>query len=212
MAWVRVADSANEQNLPILYDPQTSGGLLISLPEEAAKQLIAAMHARGHSATSMIGRVKARETGQAEGGVIVTNTRLMNLVGRRGVLRGAAVESGPWKTVSREMPMDTNKEETRCCDGSGAAAIDKALATPDRYQTFLKQANQPGLIDARSKKLMAIALSVAQRCEPCLKGHLKSALAMGITPAEIDEAAWLAIAFAGSPAMMLYREASREMH
>jgi AhpD family alkylhydroperoxidase len=67
------------------------------------------------------------------------------------------------------------------------------------------------LIDARGKKLMAIALSVAQRCEPCLKSHLKSALAMGITPAEIDEAAWLAIAFAGSPAMMLYKEASQEM-
>ena len=211
MAWVRVADSAHEQNLPILYDPQTSGGLLISLPEDAAKQLIAAMHSRGHRATSMIGRVKARETGQAEGGVIVINTRLMNLVGRRGALRSAAVESSPLKTVSREMPMNTNQEETRCCDGAGAAAIDAAVATPDRYQNFLKQANQPGLIDARSKKLIAIALSVAQRCEPCLQSHLKSARAMGITPAEIDEAAWLAIAFAGSPAMMLYREASREI-
>lgn len=210
-AWVRVADSAHEQNLPILYDPQTSGGLLISLPEAAAKQLVAALHARGHGATSIIGRVKARETGPTEGGVIVVNTRLANLIGQRGALRSATRESSQLETGSSKMPRDTNQEETRCCDGSGAAAIEAAVATPDRYQTFLKRANQPGLIDARGKKLMAIALSVAQRCEPCLKSHLKSALAMGITPAEIDEAAWLAIAFAGSPAMMLYKEASREM-
>ncbi len=53
---------------------------------------------------------------------------------------------------------------------------------------------------------MVIALSVAQRCEPCLKTHVKAALEMGLTKVEIDEAAWLGIAFGGSPAMMLYKE------
>ena len=76
---------------------------------------------------------------------------------------------------------------------------------------FLKEANRPGLIDARGKKLMVIALSVAQRCEPCLKRHIKSALEMGLSRAEIDEAAWLGIAFAGSPAMMLYHETCRSL-
>ena len=76
---------------------------------------------------------------------------------------------------------------------------------------FLKTANRPGLIDARGKKLMVIALSLAQRCEPCLKHHLKSALEMGLTKAELDEAAWLGIAFGGSPAMMLYHETCRTL-
>jgi len=55
---------------------------------------------------------------------------------------------------------------------------------------------------------MAVALSVAQRCEPCLKTHFKSALAMGITIEELDEAANLAIAFGGCAAMMFYKEIS----
>ncbi len=74
------------------------------------------------------------------------------------------------------------------------------------FTEFLRRANQAGLIDARSKKLMVIALSVAQRCEPCVKTHMKGALEMGLSKTEIEEAAWLGIAFGGSPAMMLYRE------
>jgi AhpD family alkylhydroperoxidase len=53
---------------------------------------------------------------------------------------------------------------------------------------------------------MAIALSVALRCEPCLKMHLKSARKKGFTPDEIDEAAWMGISFAGSPAMVFYEQ------
>ena len=75
----------------------------------------------------------------------------------------------------------------------------------------MKAANQPGLIDARAKKLMAVALSVVQRCEPCLKIHLRAALAMGISKAEIDEAANLAIAFGGCTAMMFYKDVCQEL-
>jgi len=53
---------------------------------------------------------------------------------------------------------------------------------------------------------MAIALSVATRCEPCLKMHLKKAKEKGFTQAEIDEAAWMGISFAGSPAMVFYEQ------
>ena len=37
-----------------------------------------------------------------------------------------------------------------------------------------------------------------------MKAHVKKAKAMGFTDAEIDEAAWMAIAFGGSPVMMFY--------
>ena len=74
-----------------------------------------------------------------------------------------------------------------------------------------KQASAPGLIDARAKKLTAIALSIAVRCEPCLKIHLKSALQMGITRDEIEEVAALAISFGGCSAMMFYKEVLKEI-
>ena len=58
---------------------------------------------------------------------------------------------------------------------------------------------------------MAIALSVLARCGPCVKHHVQKAQQEGFTPAEIDEAAWLAIAFGGSPTMMFYNEAKKSL-
>ena len=58
------------------------------------------------------------------------------------------------------------------------------------YEDFLSATNSPHALDAYTKQAMAIALSVAMRCEPCLKMHLKGARAKGFTQEEIDEAAW----------------------
>ncbi|HOC68092.1 MAG TPA: carboxymuconolactone decarboxylase family protein [Candidatus Hydrogenedentes bacterium] len=78
------------------------------------------------------------------------------------------------------------------------------------FGDFMKAANAPGRIDGRQKKLMAIALSIAHHCRPCLKIHLKSAMQLGIPAEEIDEAAQLAIAFGGCTAMMFYKEVRQE--
>ena len=56
------------------------------------------------------------------------------------------------------------------------------------FKQFLSAANSPHGLDAYTKQAMAIALSVAMRCEPCLKMHLKTAQKKGFTQAEIDEA------------------------
>ncbi len=52
--------------------------------------------------------------------------------------------------------------------------------------------------------LSAIALSVLAKCQPCAKIHIKKARDSGFSQEAIDEAAWMAIAFGGSPAMMFY--------
>jgi AhpD family alkylhydroperoxidase len=75
-----------------------------------------------------------------------------------------------------------------------------------RFREFLKATTAPGGLDARTKQAVSIALSVLARCEPCLKIHLQKARDMGFSQAAIDEAAWMAIAFGGSPTMMFYQE------
>jgi len=117
--------------------------------------------------------------------------------------------------------MEKKSSVQNCCsdstdDSERKSCCDAPLAVPDAagcggealaaFKDFMKAANQPGLIDAKNKKLMAIVLSIAMRCEPCLKVHLKAAQAMKISRAEIDEAASLAVAFGGCSAMMFYKE------
>lgn len=224
MAWVRVEDEAGERNLPILYDPQTSGGLLVSLPESAADTYVKEMRGRGHCAVSVVGRVLEASSDRRAGTVNVIGARLENLIGeRKGILMTKQ------KNTLKEAAKGAAKtDETACCASppapeNGAAccapAASSATAQAPReaaapqgndteraFAAFVREANRPGRVDARGKRLMAVALSVAQKCEPCLKIHITKALEEGLSLDEIDEAAWLAISFCGSPAMMFYRD------
>ena len=85
------------------------------------------------------------------------------------------------------------------------------MTTLALFQDFMKEANKPGRIDARNKRLMAIALSIAHHCHPCLKIHLQGAVSMGIPKEDLDEAAALAVSFGGCTAMMFYKEVCQEL-
>ncbi len=102
-----------------------------------------------------------------------------------------------------------------CCDSretdQPGAAAGGVSEIQEQFQAFLAAANAPGALGGRTKRAMAIALSVLARCGPCVKHHVQKARQEGFTPAEIDEAAWLAIAFGGSPTMMFYNEAKKSL-
>lgn len=57
-----------------------------------------------------------------------------------------------------------------------------------------------GALTARTKELMAIALSIAANCEPCVKIHTRRALQLGATAAEISETVAVAVLMLGGPA------------
>ena len=101
-------------------------------------------------------------------------------------------------------------EEVPCCADAVSAPRAGQGSEMDRVRTaftqFLGAASSPHGLDAYTKQAMAIALSVAMRCEPCLKMHLTTARKKGFTQGEIDEAAWMGISFAGSPAMVFYEQ------
>lgn len=219
-ARLEVVGSADLAALPILYDPQTSGGLLIALPPAAAKEFIAAMQDRGHETVVVIGRMFEMPA-SAKAFVRIINPHLQKLTGRRAEIDPAKAKAPP--PPKRQSVFD----DIACCDhppdvdamiNEEAQAPERLEDTMDEVQVkalalfgdFMKAANAPGRIDARNKKLMAIALSIVQHCEPCLKIHLHGAKQMGIPAEDIDEAANLAIAFGGCTAMMFYKELRKE--
>ncbi len=80
-----------------------------------------------------------------------------------------------------------------------------AEKTPEVYKTLLQLTTdtlRPGALDKKTKELVAIALSVAVRCEPCLKRHLEGAKRGGATQEEVAETISVAIMMLGAPLTM----------
>ncbi len=57
---VRISDEVADEIGELLFDPQTSGGLFIALPENDATKLLADLQAAGNTDAALVGRVVAR--------------------------------------------------------------------------------------------------------------------------------------------------------
>jgi selenide,water dikinase len=58
--FVKISDEIADEMAEIVFDPQTSGGLLIALPESDAIKLLADLHQQGNPDAAIVGRVIAR--------------------------------------------------------------------------------------------------------------------------------------------------------
>ncbi len=211
-------DGVDPAMADLCFDPQTSGGLLIAVAEENFTPLLEALRDAGDSQAACIGGV----SGSGEGRVLLTSDGRRPLPSRRsiphnGPLEKSGTRAAPAAQQKEAMPPHESNAGSCCCpqsdlpeDCSGAEApAAGAGETEARFHEFLKAANAPGALGAKTKQAMAIALSVLGKCEPCVKSHIKKARAMGFSQDEIDEAAWMAIAFGGAPLMMFYKPLRR---
>jgi selenide, water dikinase len=57
---VRIVDEVSDEIATIAFDPQTSGGLLIAVPDEQSLALLAELQNCGHREAAIVGRVTAR--------------------------------------------------------------------------------------------------------------------------------------------------------
>lgn len=72
----------------------------------------------------------------------------------------------------------------------------------------LHQATQgDGVLNAKTKELIALAIAVNVRCDGCIAFHVHDALKAGATREEIMEALGVAILMGGGPSMMYAVEA-----
>ncbi|NMC08072.1 MAG: carboxymuconolactone decarboxylase family protein [Candidatus Lokiarchaeota archaeon] len=70
------------------------------------------------------------------------------------------------------------------------------------FMAFKNEAEKEGVLDKKTKKLIAIALAIVTKCEWCVSLHVKEALDAGATPPEIMEASFIAALMGGAPSLM----------
>ena len=78
-------------------------------------------------------------------------------------------------------------------------------STPDAMKAFNdlgRAATAPGVLDAKTKELIALGLSVAVRCDPCIGFHAKALVKHGATRQEVDEMLAVATYMGGGPSLM----------
>ena len=77
--------------------------------------------------------------------------------------------------------------------------------TPEVMKSFGdlgRAATAGGVLDKKTKELIALALSVAARCDPCIGFHMQTLVKLGATRQEIDETLGVATYMGGGPSLM----------
>ena len=78
-------------------------------------------------------------------------------------------------------------------------------STPDVMKAFNdlgRAATADGALDKKTKELIALALGVAVRCDPCIGFHTQALVKLGATRQEVDEALGVAVYMGGGPSLM----------
>jgi AhpD family alkylhydroperoxidase len=70
------------------------------------------------------------------------------------------------------------------------------------FSAIAQAALKPGALDVKTKELIALAVSVAVRCDDCIAFHAKAAVERGATREEILETLGMAIYMGAGPSVM----------
>jgi AhpD family alkylhydroperoxidase len=81
-----------------------------------------------------------------------------------------------------------------------AAELKKHIpGTYDGYRQMHKQAMSDGELSSGVKELLAMAYSIAERCDGCIASHARGAARAGISEKQVAEAVSVAILMQGGP-------------
>lgn len=102
------------------------------------------------------------------------------------------------------MPAQANKfRELTQSVSTGLSTL--RSSTPEVMKSFNdlgRAATANGVLDRKTKELIALALSVAARCDPCIGFHMQTLVNLGVTRQEIDETLGVTTYMGGGPSLM----------
>jgi AhpD family alkylhydroperoxidase len=97
----------------------------------------------------------------------------------------------------------TNYRDLTQAVSTGLATL--RSSTPEVMKSFSdlgRAATANGVLDKKTKELIALALSVAARCDPCIGFHMQTLVKLGATRQEIDETLGVTTYMGGGPSLM----------
>ena len=188
------APNVDEISISLGFDAQTSGGLLLAVSRERHGTLLTALQKRGVTAATIGEVIETSRPGTIE---------LLAAAGDSLAAPSAASSEQP-------LPVERAEDTSSCCCAETSILNDPGAGTGAAslraFGELMRTTSAAGVIDLRAKELIQFALVILSRCDPCLKLHWEKARQMGISEAELDEAAWLAAAMGGAPVRMFYTE------
>jgi len=103
---------------------------------------------------------------------------------------------------TRAMNQDSFKQSTDTVSSRLASLRSSTPGVMKAFGELGRAATAPGALDAKTKELIALALSVAVRCEPCIGFHTQTLAKLGATRQEVDETLGVATYMGGGPSLM----------
>ena len=95
-------------------------------------------------------------------------------------------------------------------DNMNTAVRDLRNASPGVMKAFsdmARSAHGGDALDGKTKELVALAISVAIRCSPCIAYHAEGAVRRGASKAEVGEVLAMAVYMGAGPSVMYAAQA-----
>ena len=207
---LQVAADVDEALVHLGCDAQTSGGLLIAVPPDRLEKLEQALAQRGVEAF-VIGRF----VGPSDGLILVTNSAAQQSRGRphpREEIQHQTADVGVRAPSTMNSSSPSDPHQPGCCADIFEAKpgpTSSAAETQKAFGALMRSVQAAGALSEKAKELILFSLVLHSRCHPCFDAHYQKARELGIMQAELDEAAWCAIAMGGAPVRMFYQECLR---
>lgn len=77
------------------------------------------------------------------------------------------------------------------------------------FYAMAKAATAPGVLDEKTKELIALAIGVSTRCDGCIGFHSKALVRLGASRQEMAETLAMAVYMGGGPSLMYAADALR---
>jgi|SRR5690625_122276 len=70
------------------------------------------------------------------------------------------------------------------------------------FGNLAQTASADGVLDKKTKEMIALGIAIAIRCDDCIAFHVKALVQLGMTRAELEEVVGTSVYMGGGPSLM----------